>query len=1404
MHGTVTEPGPASTAARLRGDPQSATPPFPSPPPPPPTPTFTGWSGACSGTGACSPSVTAATAVTATFTKKTFTLTASKAGAGSGTVTGTQGSTTVINCGSDCAETVDSGTTVALTATPASDSTFTGWSGACAGAGACNPTVTAATAVTATFAVLPSATVQFSPANYSVSESGGAATITVTRSVTTNTQVQVHYETGDGTAMAGTDYTSVEGDLVFLSGQTSKTFSIPITSNTLVDGARTVLLHLSSPQNAQLGPQATAVLTIQDDDGGGTLKFSASGYTYPDKQGYATITVARSGGSAGGVSVKYRTGTGGTAVAGVDYTAIGTSQTLTFGANETSKTFNVYSLGNSVAADSSKTVQLILSDPTGGATLSTPNTAILTLTNDDSGGGLLFSASAYSVPENASAATLTVTRSGGVASGVSVQVAAVDSSAKAGLDYGTPTPSVLTFAAGETSKTVDVPIVVNPLAATSRSLTVKLQNPGGGGTLSSPGTATLTLTKVGIRFSQPTYTVNEGPGSATITINRLGTTGGVMVQIQTLDDSAVAPADYTAINPPQTISFSNNQTSKTVSVAIANNANKSTNRSLRLRLLNAVGEPLGEPHDSTLLILDKDRAELQLTAFTPPSVGLVGKTITVPNTVRNLSARSAPTSSVKFVLSGSGSPVVLGTRSVGGLAAGASSATTTTLTIPGGTTPGPYTLVASIVLTDASLEQNEADNVASAPLTVVSNVAQTFGVSGVLATDGCTSPLRNGRAVALGSLAFSSQAGSSVTGTLMLTFPLTAGLQTSGPIQATVDTTGHVNGTLSYTTKQGSTTLSSGAGTITGSINGAVLEVDVTGQSASGETCDFTGWLAAPATPIGFMGFQHDATVGPLESMDGALVATPAFPSSIARYRVLFEVAGDKAPFPAPSAVLFTGPPGSQLAETGGAELAQLATNAVEYRSTWITSPPTAPAGAWTEEYEGNYYDYTTADPQATSRLVVPVPSFVQASGQITRVDWGYRDSTGSALSGPPPFMRQVRLQLSNPCGGLLHDSLALDPATTSRILSPSVALTSLAEIRFQYVDDWDNVYTVRFGGSQSGDCKMVEFSAPSFSAAENVKTASITVRRVGDLTGTVTINFTTSNGTAQQGQDYTNASQPVTLGPNVSSKVIGVSILDNVAPQGPRTVLLGLNGPGGGATLGPMSTAVLTINDDDPRVQFSSATYTVSEATATASITVQRTGATTPVVSVPYSTSDGTALASFDYTGTSGVLTFASGQTSKTFTVPILNDSLAEGGQTLNLTLGTPTGAWLVSPSTAALTITDNDTGGTLAFASSNFSVSENGGSATITVLRTGGTGGGVTVQYATSNGTGLAGTDYDTRSGTLTFSAGETSKTFTVPVHVNGGSASKSVNLTLSNPSPGSALGVPATAMLWIVDAN
>jgi hypothetical protein len=78
-----------------------------------------------------------------------FTLTVSKSGSGSGTVTSSVGG---INCGATCAADFDAGASVTLTATAASGSTFTGWSGACTGSASCTVTMDAAKSVTATFA----------------------------------------------------------------------------------------------------------------------------------------------------------------------------------------------------------------------------------------------------------------------------------------------------------------------------------------------------------------------------------------------------------------------------------------------------------------------------------------------------------------------------------------------------------------------------------------------------------------------------------------------------------------------------------------------------------------------------------------------------------------------------------------------------------------------------------------------------------------------------------------------------------------------------------------------------------------------------------------------------------------------------------------------------------------------------------------------------------------------------------------------------------------------------------------------------------------------------------------------------------------------------------------------------
>jgi uncharacterized repeat protein (TIGR02543 family) len=110
---------------------------------------FAGWGGDCTGVTTCSVTMDAAKTVTATFTRQVFTLSVSKEGSGAGTVTSDPAG---IDCGSDCAEGYASGTVVTLTATPAANSKFDGWGGACSGTQAtCSVTMDAAKTVTATF-----------------------------------------------------------------------------------------------------------------------------------------------------------------------------------------------------------------------------------------------------------------------------------------------------------------------------------------------------------------------------------------------------------------------------------------------------------------------------------------------------------------------------------------------------------------------------------------------------------------------------------------------------------------------------------------------------------------------------------------------------------------------------------------------------------------------------------------------------------------------------------------------------------------------------------------------------------------------------------------------------------------------------------------------------------------------------------------------------------------------------------------------------------------------------------------------------------------------------------------------------------------------------------------------------
>ncbi|MFA6563838.1 MAG: Calx-beta domain-containing protein [Verrucomicrobiia bacterium] len=114
---------------------------------------------------------------------------------------------------------------------------------------------------------------------------------------------------------------------------------------------------------------------------------------------------------------------------------------------------------------------------------------------------------------------------------------------------------------------------------------------------------------------------------------------------------------------------------------------------------------------------------------------------------------------------------------------------------------------------------------------------------------------------------------------------------------------------------------------------------------------------------------------------------------------------------------------------------------------------------------------------------------------------------------------------------------------------------------------------------------------------------------------------------------------------------------------------------------------------------------------------------------------------------------------------------------------------------------VTPPNAAGTVQFSASGFTINEDGGSATIYVTRTGGVTGAATVDYATSNGTATAGTDYTATTGTLTWADGDGStKSFAVPI-LNGGAyeADETINLALSNATSAS-VGNPSTATLTI----
>jgi hypothetical protein len=213
----------------------------------------------------------------------------------------------------------------------------------------------------------------------------------------------------------------------------------------------------------------------------------------------------------------------------------------------------------------------------------------------------------------------------------------------------------------------------------------------------------------------------------------------------------------------------------------------------------------------------------------------------------------------------------------------------------------------------------------------------------------------------------------------------------------------------------------------------------------------------------------------------------------------------------------------------------------------------------------------------------------------------------------------------------------------------------------------------------------------------EGAGTATLTVTRTGGSKGVITVNYITANGSARNGTDYDGVSGTLVFADgDAASKTITVPILEDDVFEVNEAFSVSLSVMESADLLGGPGTANVIISDNDSSPSASVNDVRVTEGdtgTTDAVFTIRLDGKQTSLsTTISYSTFRGTAFAGADYQETSGSVTFAPGETVKTFAVPVIGDTLGERDETFNVTITGGAGFPVIADESGVGTIVDND----------------------------------------------------------------------------------------------------------------
>ncbi|MCA1615765.1 MAG: FG-GAP-like repeat-containing protein, partial [Acidobacteria bacterium] len=466
----------------------------------------------------------------------------------------------------------------------------------------------------------PQPTVSADSASATEGDAGTSnAIVNVRLSHVTYQTVTVSYATADGTAAAGSDYVAASGTLTFAPGETTKQITVLVNGDTVDEQTETFNVNLSAPGNAALGA-AQAVVSISDDDGPTVSVGDVSvAEGNPGALVNAAFTFTLSAASVQPVVVRYSTNSGqgpGSALGGVDYQQRFNVQ-VTIPAGSLSATSNVRVLSD-YAVEPDETFFVNLLQPLN-ATIG-DGQGVATITNDDAPGALQFAAESVSVNEEAGAAVVTVTRSGGAGGAVAVTYATSDGTAAAAAGDYAATTGTLNFVEGELSKTISVPVNDDALAEGTETFTVTLNAASGGASLGARTSASISVLDNDdshVAFAAASFAAGESDARAAISVTRTGSTANaVTVQLRTADDPAAVPCSTTNgtayarcdyATTVETVSFAAGEAGpKIIDVPLIDDSHVEGAETLGLRLSAPVGTSLGAQDAATLTISDND------------------------------------------------------------------------------------------------------------------------------------------------------------------------------------------------------------------------------------------------------------------------------------------------------------------------------------------------------------------------------------------------------------------------------------------------------------------------------------------------------------------------------------------------------------------------------------------------------------------------------------------------------------------------------------------------------------------------------------------------------------------------------------------------------------------------------